>query len=149
MHSLKSKISFKWIGGYILNAVLSINGIYDILCCFSILFLSEIPPFSYLSKLHPTMFAKEEDMQHLVVRRLLAYWLLTYGIIRTAAGFSKKREDVLDMCAAMTYFVEGFAFAYEAMIGNMVLWKVQFVTVSSIALGVYVLLRPLGVYKSI
>jgi hypothetical protein len=143
----KSGFFQEWLGGYILNAVLYITGIYDILCCFSILFLSEIPPFSLLSKLHPTMFAKEADIEHPVLRRLLAYWLVTYGAVRTAAGFSSERQDGLDICAAMTCFFEGIAFAYEAKVGNMVLQKVQFVTASSIVLGVYVLLRPLGVFN--
>ena len=43
-----------------INAILILNGIYDVLCAAGILWFSDVPGFSVLAKLHIEMFAKEE-----------------------------------------------------------------------------------------
>jgi hypothetical protein len=87
------------------------------------------------------MFSSDDHINHPVIRRLLSYWILTYGTVRTAAGLH--REDVLDMLAAMTYFIEAFCFEYELRVGGtMVRSKVAFVSVFSLAIGILVASRP-------
>jgi hypothetical protein len=131
---------------HVVPVVLFANGLYDVLCSVCILSLSfsAIAPFSYLSKLHLTMFAKKADMEHPVARRFLAYWVLTYGLVRLAAGFvGHVLYCPLIVCAGMTYFVEAAAFAFEASVGHMVLWKVQFVVASSVGWGGFVVFSVL------
>ncbi len=123
-----------------LDATLFANGTYDVLCCISILFLSNTAPFSHLSKLHADMFA-EKDRAHPTVRRVLAYWVGTYGVVRALAG--AHRGLGLDACAAATYFAEALAFALESAAGNTVGWKAHFVAASSAALGAWTLQRAL------
>lgn len=93
------------------------------------------------------MFAKEEHFDNPVVKRLLSYWLITYGVARTAAGIPNNFEFGMDVVAAITYFIEAFCFEYEHRVGKtLVPSKVTFVSVFSFILGVLVLLRPFGVY---
>ncbi len=92
------------------------------------------------------MFEKEEHINHPVIRRLLAYWLFTYGMARTAAGLH--RDNVLDIVGALTYFIEAFCFEYEIRVGEtMIRSKVTFVSVFSFFLGAFVLSRPISDYK--
>ena len=127
----------------IITGVLLLNGIYDLMCCAGILWLGNLPIFDGLSQLHPTMFSSREHSEHPVIKRLLAYWLMTYGMVRTIAGY--KQENYLDIAAALTYFIEAFCFEHERFVGKTLIPdKVTFVSVFSAALGVFVLLRPLG-----
>ena len=133
-------------GNNVINVILLINGIYDLCCCCGILFFPTIPGFSQLSKLHVTMFSEEKDIQNPVIKRLLAYWIMTYGMVRTAAG--ARREFVIDIAAAITYFIEALCFEYESRVGKtMIQSKVTFVSAFSFVLGVMVLLRPFGIYE--
>ena len=130
----------------IISGILLLNGIYDLMCCAGILWLGSFPIFDGLSQLHPTMFSSRENSEHPVIKRLLAYWLMTYGMARTIAGIYI--DDSSDICAALTYFIEAFCFEHERFVGKtMIPDKVTFVSVFSAALGVLVLLRPLGVLK--
>ena len=56
--------------------IIKINGIYDVLCSLTILRWLNIP---LLNDLHLSMFKNEENE---VTKRMLAYWIFTYGIIR-------------------------------------------------------------------
>ena len=67
------------------HIVLIVNGIYDLVCASSILFTS-IP---IISSLHPGIFAQDELRTHPVIRRLLAYWILTFGSVRLAVLFRR------------------------------------------------------------
>jgi hypothetical protein len=119
----------------IIDIVLVANGLYDLTCACSILWLHKLPVFSFLSNLHSAMFKHE----HPVVRRLLAYWLITYGTVRAAAGLHRD----LRVLAASTYFIEAFCFEHESWVGEtMVRSKVTFVSVFSVLLGVLVLTQP-------
>ena len=127
----------------IISNILFVNGIYDISCSVSILWLSNIPGFKLLSILHPNMYYKDIDSKNPVVKRLLAYWIMTYGIVRLFAGY--KKEYILDILGSITYFIEAFFFEYENRIGKtLVHEKVKFVWISSSVLGFIVMLRPLG-----
>ena len=123
-----------------INVILVVNGIYDILCACSIIWLSAFPFFGFLSNIHPTLFSSNRHINHQVIRRFMSYWILTYGIVRTTNGFYPC--DILDFLGAMTYFIEAFCFEYELRVGNtMIESKVRFVSVVSIVLAILVLLR--------
>jgi hypothetical protein len=127
----------------IVDVVLIANGVYDLACAASILWLEDAPGFCMLAKLHPTMFAEAKHSQHPVIKRLLSYWLITYGMVRIIAGCH--RDNMLDIAAALTYFIEGFCFAYESKVGKtMDVRKVQFVSIVSASMGVFFLIRPFG-----
>lgn len=131
----------------IINIILITNGVYDIACAASILWLNDLPLFSTLAKLHPTMFASLQHSEHPVIKRLLSYWLITYGMVRTMAGFH--RDNALDVATAMTYFIEAFCFEYESRVGQtMDSSKVAFVSIVSTIMGILFLLRPFGVYDN-
>jgi hypothetical protein len=128
------------VADMIIDTILIVNGLYDITCACSILWLGCLPGFKILSNLHANMFESAEHARHPVIRRLLAYWLLTYGVARTAAGIH--RDEVLDAVGALTYFIEAFCFEYESMVGEtLIASKVAFVSVTSWFLGVMVLSR--------
>ena len=123
-----------------MDTLLVVNGIYDIACACSILWLDKFPGFNVLSSLHPTMFEKDEHKDHPVIRRLLAYWILTYGTARTTAGLNS--DASLDILGALTYFIEAFCFEYEGRVGGtMVQSKVTFVSVFSLAIGILIMCR--------
>jgi hypothetical protein len=132
---------------YVITAILFANGLYDIICGCSIMWLSEsVQPFKLLATLHPTMFIDKEHSEHPVIKRLLAYWLLTYGFARLFAGV--QQEFYLDVVAAITYFLEALCYEYERWVGKTVVSeKVTFVSLFSSILGILVLLRPFGVYN--
>ena len=110
--------------------VLLVNGVYDLACACSIL----IYPFPVLSSLHSGMFVEEEHRDHPVIRRFLAYWILTYGSVRLASGFFLPSALPI---AALTYFLEAFCFAHEHLTaGTLVRSKTIFVFVASAAMGV-------------
>lgn len=105
--------------------IILLNGIYDIICAISILWFSN--PYNYFSILHPKIFKNKTDFENPIIRRLLAYWILTYGIIRV---FSPDINII-----AMTYFIEAFCFEYERFIGDgdtVVDYKISFISLSSI-----------------
>jgi len=113
----------------IINIILITNGVYDIACAASILWLNDLPLFSTLAKLHPTMFNSLQHSEHPVIKRLLSY--------------------SLDVATAMTYFIEAFCFEYESRVGQtMDSSKVAFVSIVSTIMGILFLLRPFGVYDN-
>jgi prolipoprotein diacylglyceryltransferase len=115
-----------------MDVVLASNGVYDLACAASILWFNNT-----LSKLHPTMFSRRKHYENPVIKRLMAYWLMTYGMVRLIAGFS--REKNLYLVAAMTYFIEAFCFEYENRIGHtMVTSKVTFVSTVSVLIGIWI-----------
>jgi hypothetical protein len=72
-----------------------------------------------------------------VIKRLLAYWLITYGTIRIAAGCYF--DVILHIVAALSYFIEAFCFIYEYQVGNtLVLHKVIFVSIFSFVIGLFI-----------
>jgi hypothetical protein len=121
-----------------INIILLLNGIYDILCASSILWFSDIPVFSTLSKLHTGMFSNDLNRQNPVIRRFFAYWLMTNGMVRIAAALSGTRP--LYIIAAMTYFIEAGCVEYESRVGGtMIESKATFVSIFSIILGIMVM----------
>jgi hypothetical protein len=89
--------------------ILLFNGLYDIICAISILCLSKFWVFHTLStKLHVAMFKCKPQQ---LVRRLMAYWILTYGLVRLVAGI--RGDGPTRLIGGATYFLEGLILEYE------------------------------------
>ena len=131
-----------------LTYIIGANGVYDILCSISI--LHDWCPFS---RLHPNMFISDEHVKNPVIRRIMAFWILTYGTIRLITSLyspfmqpgiydSIKNYIPVDSICAFTYLIEALYFVYEQFVGDtMHPYKVQFVCLTSMNLGILVLLR--------
>ena len=59
---------------------------------------------------------KYDHSEHPVIKRLLAYWIMTYGTIRLVAGIYT--EVGLDYTAAFSYFIEALCFEIELYKGK-------------------------------
>ena len=119
----------------VVDKILLANGAYDIACACSILWMPGL-----LSDLHASMFQDEAHVHNPVIRRLMAYWVLTYGVVRAAAGFQRE----LYVVGALTYFIEAFCFQYESRIGGTVVRsKATVVSVVSFLMGGFLLWRAL------
>jgi hypothetical protein len=94
----------------IVRGLVFFNGMYDLLCFVGIMWFHTLPGFSTF---HLGVFRDEQDRRHPLVRRLLAYWILTYGSIRILAGAMDHESYAMDSAAALTYFIEIFGFEYE------------------------------------
>jgi hypothetical protein len=124
---------------HLLDWVVGGNGLYNIMCAIGILFLPKTLLFSRLAQLHPTMFTSLSDQTNPVVRRVLAYWLLTYGFTRLAVV---RHCDNVDCLVGMTYFLEAAAFGLEDVVHHTTSrFKAVWVCNSSILLGIWVVLR--------
>ena len=125
-----------------LRALVLLNGVYDLVCFTAIMWLPWLPGFS---SFHLGVLRDEEDRRHPLVRRLLAYWILTYGTVRVLCGLLDHESYAMDCAAAMTYAIEVFGFEYELCSeGTMVRSKVTAITLMSlpIATALFVI-RPL------
>jgi hypothetical protein len=85
----------------LLHSVVFFNGLYDIACGVNILFAEH----TFLAQLHPTIFKKSYHDNDLV-KRLIAYWILTYGIIRLSIIYHNP-------IVSLSYFIEAYAIAFE------------------------------------
>lgn len=122
-----------------LHMLVLFNGMYDLLCFMGIMWFHSLPGFS---SFHLSIFREEDDRRHPLVRRLLAYWILTYGMVRVLAGAVDHESHALDAVAAMTYFIEAFGFEYELCVEETVIRsKVTAITLMSlpIAMGLMVM----------
>jgi hypothetical protein len=99
----------------IMYYIIKLNGIYDILCSFAILKWMNIP---LLNELHLSMFKKEQDE---VSKRMLAYWIFTYGIIR----LSDDKQLIL-----LSYLLESVFLLNEYNKGSMKKINVYFCALS-------------------
>jgi len=109
-----------------MNYILIINGIYDIICGISILFFNNI-----FSKLHTSLFI--EDLSD-INKRFLAYWILTYGIVRLYIGW----YDELIFIGSITYILEAVFLEYELLNNNMDIIKTHLVSLFSILLALII-----------
>jgi hypothetical protein len=100
---------FNKINNYpFINKLIFLNGIYDILCGFSILKLIDI---SLLSKLHLNMFINKFSDQE---KRLLAYWIITYGLIRLFGSLNY--FILVKFLVSITYIIEAVVMYNECFI---------------------------------
>ena len=104
----------------VLDAIVKINGLYDILCAMSILHMINIP---ILNDLHLSMITVGRTP---LSDRYFAYWIFTYGIIRVS-------DD--HYLAAMSYYFEALFIFNELLKNNMDSKKGIFVLLTSVVLG--------------
>ena len=62
----------------VMQQLVIFNGLYDILCAFSIVKIINVP---ILDKIYMSMFINEPSEQE---KRWIAYWIFTYGCMRTS-----------------------------------------------------------------
>ena len=98
-----------------IQMILILNGLYDITCALSILFLTKYRRLGYFSKIHMGLFIEENDAQHPILRRFIAYWIMSYGLTRLYAGmmYAYKSPEVA-VFASLTYISESIGFENEA-----------------------------------
>jgi len=89
------------------SGLVSINGLYDILCAFSILNIAYIPIFN---DLHMNMFHVPYDPMH---KRFMGYLLLSYGSVRLSYNFHKDNRLV-----AFSYLLEAYIYFIEISVYN-------------------------------
>jgi hypothetical protein len=120
-----------------LESIVLVNGIYDLICAACIILLeppirvvhaplnAPLSPHVTLSlpspvlrcvqavaSLHSGMWMDASDREYPLVRRLLAYWILTYGAVRVAYG-SGDPWSASTGPAALTFFAEAAALIIE------------------------------------
>jgi len=111
----------------IIKTIIFLNGIYDILSAFSILFTN-----NYFSNIHPNLFILKENRENPIIKRFMAYWILTYGSIRLFGGYYQNSKKLLLLCY-YSYLIEILAFEYELFISNsLYLYKIKFISIISI-----------------
>jgi hypothetical protein len=91
-----------------INSVVCANGVYDIVCAIAIMFF----PDTSIGRLHVDVFVAPMDA---ITRRILAYWVLTYGVIRMAAVL---HHQTVDRVIVTTYLLEAVVFAVETLVFN-------------------------------
>ncbi len=100
------------------------NGVYDLLCALSILHIINCP---FLCKLHLNLINnKKTETNSRMFERMLAYWILTYGIIRVSDHY---------LLAACSYYIEAIGYILEFMHKTVHPHKTMFVIYSCIILG--------------
>lgn len=109
-----------------INLVIFLNGIYDLFCGFAILFFSSNPYLAPIANLHPKIF--KEAYRDDLTRRLLAYWIITYGIIRVLIIIGDKNKIIIALII-ISYIIEILAYLNEnyyhkTTYNNKVLWIV-------------------------
>lgn len=112
-----------------LNVVVGLNGVYDIACSISII----APCNNMLSVLHVQIFQDNVSTAGcLLWHRIMAYWVLTYGMVRLASAVYCHR--VLHALSAGTYLVEAMAYILEGFYFKTVVRHQKFLICSCFAL---------------
>ena len=96
-----------------ISVVLFANGVFDIACGCTVLFQCVRP----LSTLHKNVIEdKQPEKLTSLGRKILAYWLLTYGGVRLLAGVSSHKTA--NTLASWTYFIESLYYIQKATEDN-------------------------------
>jgi len=116
------------------RVILVVNGVYDVVCAACILKERESHAleesisdssalsscFDLVSDLHIKMFRDDDDddneksmAKNDIARRMLGYWVLTYGIVRLSLAAVFYCEQYAFFIGSITYLVEAFCFWYE------------------------------------
>ena len=112
---------------------LLVNGVYDVVCAFSILWL----PASRLGRLHLHVFKETETP---AANRIFAYWVLTYGLDRIIAG--AYTSPATDAIAVLSYLMESATYYHESSVfASVDAGKASFVYLASLFLSVMVSTR--------
>jgi hypothetical protein len=104
-----------------------LNGIYDLLCGFSI--LGYLPVY-LVNNIHLSMI-DHYNYNNKIFERFFAYWILTYGIIRCISY----EKNIL----MLSYLIEALAFANEFCVNkNMNTFRTFFVIGFSLCISQFV-----------
>jgi len=101
----KTDEMFQVVDGFI-DSCLIVNGLYDILCAICILYF----PARALGRLHLSCFPSNGRFRSF--ERMLAYWIMTYGLVRAISGLHSSR--VGDLLAITSYFMEAWGYFNES-----------------------------------
>lgn len=117
--------------------VLVANGVYDLACALSILYRPQDAGVIHtLSGLHLGMYTTPVYHLNPALTRMLAYWILTYGLVRAACGWWENDIGSLRKLGAMTYFIEAACLLHEYWTGGtMIASKVTFVCGVCVVMG--------------
>jgi len=97
--------SFIYIIDTFININFLLNGIYDIVCSFAILFNLNLD----IANIHTNTFNKVNISYF--TKRLFSYWIITYAFPRIFSCIFK--SQIVDILCAITYFIEGTAYCIE------------------------------------
>ena len=112
----------------ILNVSAIVNGVYDILCALCILDIIYIP---VINELHISMI-KDVERNNPLMKRFMAYWIFTYGVLRIYGGYNMNYKLV-----AISYYIEALLLSYENFVyKTLVFHKSMFVIGVSLFLGI-------------
>ena len=115
------------------DALLLVNGVYDVVCAISILWL----PASRLGRMHLHVFNETETP---AANRIFAYWILTYGLDRIIAG--AYTSPATDAIAVLSYLMESATYYNESSVfASVDASKARFVYLASLLLSVTVATR--------
>ena len=132
-----------------------VNGIYDMICalfiimphCYESSILAATEKFME-SFLHLSMFKDPKSLDP-QMKRMLAYWIFTYGVIRVYAALQHiylSPVFLFSNCilASVSYLIEAFCFKLESELSNleMVQGKVYFVFITSMCLSMTLVFLP-------
>ena len=121
----------------LLRVLVFSNGVYDLLCFLCIIMMKfhrSWMVLNFFGTLHINVFRDEDDRRHPLVRRMLAYWVLTYGMVRVLAGVAD--DSLMNCVAALTYLIEAFAFGYEFLAERSVIgYKVAAISLMSLLIA--------------
>ena len=106
--------------------VLLLNGVYDVLCALSILYV----PASPLARIHLHVFKHTHTP---TANRVFAYWVLTYGLDRIMAGACS--SPATDATAVLSYLMESATYYNEASLKSVHAHKARFVYLVSLLLS--------------
>lgn len=117
-----------------------VNGVYDMVCALSV--LECIPGFLF-SRIHTDVFVVifERDDETGLMKRLLAYWISTYGTIRLAWsisifwGVDDKHDLQLRLLCAVSYYIEAICYENEFGKGSVHGWKAHFICFTCFIIG--------------
>ena len=109
------------------------NSVYDFVCGITILRFRE----HGLAQLHSNVFTNTRLDPF--VKRIMAYWILTYSFPRLLAGFYS--NPMLDASCGVTYIVEGVSYHMEQNYFKSTNEKATFVAYTSYALGIFAIAR--------
>lgn len=100
-----------------LDLVVAANGVYDILCATAILAPPRSGWASAAANLHMGMYTRPPGSATPTERRLMAYWLVSYGTVRVVQCTGDASVSHL---SAVTYFIEMAAWLLEYGVYNTV-----------------------------
>ena len=116
-----------------INNLIFINGIYDIICGISILFF----PKSFFADINISIF-NEEYKNNDLIKRLIAYWVITQGVIRISIFFEKSL--IIKNIIALSYLIEAYSFSNEYFLFNTTnYYKTLFIILLSLILFILII----------